>query len=303
MKGPDREAHLVSGFGPARRFTGSPAFTLIELLVVIAVIGILAALLLPALNRAKAAADSAACKSNLHRYGLAMRMYVDDFKAYPPAWLTNAYGNPDFVWPRYFAPYIPQLYINPQYEELGLRATRFNNMDCPGYSRLGGMPGGVFTNGYVQQGSYGYNTCGFANVGYGLGGDPSGIPSAPDYTVRENSVVCPSDMVALADAALVDAPSPYSLSGVLDLTPATFPAWVFYEAGPGFGTWSEWQTILTSYSTRRHGGKWNVLLGDGHVEGLRAQDFFNYHSDPLLMRWNRDHLPHREWLNAFGGYP
>lgn len=65
-------------------------FTLIELLVVIAIIGILAAILLPALARARESARRASCQNNLKQYGLVFKMYAGESKGekYPPnAWI------------------------------------------------------------------------------------------------------------------------------------------------------------------------------------------------------------------------
>src|SRR6266576_3902103 len=74
-------ALLHNPFGiedPSGSLWGVGAFTLIELLVVIAIIGILAALLLPVLGRAKESGRSAACLSNLHQIGIALQLYVQD---------------------------------------------------------------------------------------------------------------------------------------------------------------------------------------------------------------------------------
>jgi prepilin-type N-terminal cleavage/methylation domain-containing protein len=74
--------------GASRR----PGFSLIELLVVIIIITIMVALLLPALQRARAAANRAVCENHLHQLALAARMYVGSFKKYPDPAPPNSVG-------------------------------------------------------------------------------------------------------------------------------------------------------------------------------------------------------------------
>jgi prepilin-type N-terminal cleavage/methylation domain-containing protein/prepilin-type processing-associated H-X9-DG protein len=94
-----------------RRLRG---FTLIELLVVIAIIGVLIALLLPAVQQAREAASRSNCKSNIRQLGIAIHNYVDANRFFPLGRVTAnptsniLSGNSDTSWLCLLLPYIEQ---------------------------------------------------------------------------------------------------------------------------------------------------------------------------------------------------
>jgi prepilin-type N-terminal cleavage/methylation domain-containing protein len=96
---------------------GAAAFTLVEILVVVAIIGILIAILLPAIQHSRESARKSQCANNLKQLGLAMHLYLIQYQAFPPGYVSAVLpdhddGGPGWSWAAKLMPNIEEAAIH-----------------------------------------------------------------------------------------------------------------------------------------------------------------------------------------------
>ncbi len=241
----------------------SPVFTLIELLVVIAIIAILAAMLLPALGKAKDNAKTIQCVSTERSIGLCFRLYQADCDSLmPPMKLYAPYTGPFSRWDDATSPAGQALPVWADILMDGAYVT-FEALDCPSLEGKGlgkGMAVNYFTptNRALE---YGVNVF--------LTERSSCLPGTAKTPWRSEQVTRPSDGLLLTDS---NAPT---------WTPWHISPWMqgVFEHLDGVGSNAD--------GRQRHNNNQmiNVLFFDGHVESRNVFAQVTFDSAPFAFRF------------------
>ena len=237
---------MVTRVGRPRGASGRGGFTLVELLVVITIIGILIALLLPAVQAAREAARMAQCKNHLKQNTLAVHMYHDSHRALPVAAFPADMATWDFVaWFGKVSGSTSQVDITK-----GLICIENNRgvFRCPSLAKgqIEHLYGG-------ETGGYAYNM----NLGYTRYAPPTWAPEI--VTKRFADFPSTSRTVVFSDSARIQLPS--SWDPTLKATENMFLTGPQDDVQPYPGLFIEPSTHF------RHAGKTAIVsFLDGHAE-------------------------------------
>ena len=205
-------------------------FTLIELLVVIAIIAILAAMLLPALQKAREKGRAASCTSNLKQIGQALMMYADANDEYGCYGRNTSWST---AWTTHLYPYIGKM------PNMGLYNTSNRPFIAPIYNCPSGRDGAPHMKFMT---TYGYNFLGAVDSSlsneYRLFGT---LTSGHYRPLKRSRLKNMSELFAIGDG------------GRTDLA-ATSSALQFETTG-----------VQTEVAKTRHSGGINAMYADGHV--------------------------------------